>query len=171
MPTHPAFPLVGGDLSVQAISWVLDHSESTLGSRLVLIAIANHAKSDGTGAWPSVRLIAKEARLSRRDVQYCLRDLESIGELETRKGGGRGRSNLYSLPVMAQYLRSIQKERAQYPTERAQNPTQKAQPIAPEPLEPSLKATVNPRTLEIRRKRQEAERRDFLKRHGVASRA
>jgi hypothetical protein len=98
--TGPHSPYREGQLSVQAISWVLDHSESTLGSRLVFISIANHAKKDGTGAWPSVRLIAEEAHLSEREVRYCLRSLEASGELKTTIGSGPHGCNLYSLPRM-----------------------------------------------------------------------
>lgn len=91
-------------MSVQAISWVLDHSESRLGPRHVLISIANHAKSDGTGAWPSVSTISHEARLSEREVRYALRELEKSGELRTSRGKGPHGCNLYSLPAMGQTL-------------------------------------------------------------------
>ena len=33
-------------MSVQAMSWVLDHSESELASRIVLLAIANHCYAE-----------------------------------------------------------------------------------------------------------------------------
>jgi hypothetical protein len=87
-------------MSVQAISWVLDHSESRLGARCVLIAIANHAGPNGQGSWPSVKTIAKEAKLSEREVQYAKAELKRIGELQEQIGGGPKGANLYSLPKM-----------------------------------------------------------------------
>lgn len=87
-------------MSVQAISWVLDHSESRLGARCVLLSIANHAGPFGTGSWPSVKTIAKEARLSEREVQYAKAELKRIGELGEQIGAGPKGVNLYSLPKM-----------------------------------------------------------------------
>lgn len=87
-------------MSVQAMSWVLEHSESRLGPRLVLLSIANHARADGTGAWPAIATIAREARLSEREVQYAVRKLVAGGELEVQSGFGPKGTNLYSLPRM-----------------------------------------------------------------------
>jgi len=68
-------------MSVHVMSWVLRHSEEKLGNRLVLLVLADHAADDGTDAWPSVDTIASEARLSRRQVQRCLRELEASGAI------------------------------------------------------------------------------------------
>jgi hypothetical protein len=84
-------------VSVQAISAVLQESASRLGDRLVLLAIANHAKADGSDAWPGIAQLATEARLSERQVQRALRNLQDLGELEVRyKAGPRG-TNLYDV--------------------------------------------------------------------------
>lgn len=88
-------------MSVQAIAWVLEHSESRLGPRHVMISIANHAKADGTDAWPSIETIAHEARLSEREVRYALRDLEEMGELVVQMRAGPHGCNLYSIVKMA----------------------------------------------------------------------
>jgi hypothetical protein len=90
----------GKSVSVQAISWVLEHSKSELGSRLVLISIANAALDDGTGAWPSVATLAQKSKLSERQVRYCLRKLEEAGELQTQIKSGPYGTNMYSLPKM-----------------------------------------------------------------------
>jgi hypothetical protein len=68
-------------MSVHVTSWVLKHSEAKLGDRLVLLVLADHAKEDGSCAWPSVDTIASEARLSRRATQDCLRRLEAAGAI------------------------------------------------------------------------------------------
>jgi hypothetical protein len=87
-------------VSVQALSWVLDNSESEHAARLVLISIANHCDKYGRNAWPTISTIGSEARLCEREVRQSLRELESLGELETLTAAGPRRSNLYSLPKM-----------------------------------------------------------------------
>lgn len=87
-------------MSVQAIGWVLDHSKSRLAARHVLISIANHAKSDGTGAWPSVGTIARESRISKREVQRSIPQLVAMGELHVEPGAGPNGTHMYSLPKM-----------------------------------------------------------------------
>jgi hypothetical protein len=87
-------------VSIQALSWVLEHSESRLGPRHVLISIANHASREGDNAFPSIRTIAHEARLSLREVNYALPVLIKSGELAMERGAGPGGTNLYSLPRM-----------------------------------------------------------------------
>lgn len=100
-PTNfPLLPFRGGMLSIQAMSWVIENSKHSLGSFVVLLMIANHAKSDGTGAWPSVSTLAREARMSERQVRNCLRNLEQSGELRAAIGAGPHGANLYELPLM-----------------------------------------------------------------------
>lgn len=84
-------------MSVQALAWVLENSRATHGARLVLIAIANHANKDGEDAWPSVRTLAREARLSERQVQYAIRKLEKLGELTIFEGRGPKGCNRYAI--------------------------------------------------------------------------
>ena len=89
-------------MSVQAMAWVLEHSKATGNDRLVLLAIANHASKEGTEAWPSVPLIAREARVSQRTVTRALKRLAALGELEVMRGQGMSqgqyRPNLYAMP-------------------------------------------------------------------------
>ena len=72
------------------MSWVLRHSEAQLGDRLVLMVLADHARADGTGAYPKVETMAREARLSERQARRCLRNLETTGAIvatgKTRTG-------------------------------------------------------------------------------------
>lgn len=84
-------------LSVQAISWVIDESKHKLGNLVVLLMIANHAKSDGSGAWPSVPTLARESRMSERQVQRCIRLLEKSGELQVSNGTGPHGCNVYAI--------------------------------------------------------------------------
>jgi hypothetical protein len=64
-------------MSVHVLSWVLRESDATLGARLVLIVLADHARDDGSSAYPSVKSIGEKARLSERAVQKALRKLEA----------------------------------------------------------------------------------------------
>src|ERR1700690_4329746 len=82
----------GSAMSVHVMSWVLRHSEEKLGSRLTLLVLADHAHDDGTESWAAVDTIAREARLSRRQVQTCLQKLEeskAIIQTGTRSNGTR----------------------------------------------------------------------------------
>ena len=149
-------------MSVQALSWVFEHSESRLGARHVLLSIANHAKSDGSGAWPSVQTIARESRLSEREVQYAFKELEVLGELERRMGAGKNGTTIYSLPKMrgAKFAPGGCK----IEQEGVQNRAEIGVDFAPEPksIEPSLEATaINPATNIEETKRQIQLRRDF----------
>lgn len=74
-------------MSVQAMSWVLDHSPTRGSDRLVLLSIANHAgaaPSDGAWeAWPGTALLQREARLDRdRTVRDVLARLVNGGHIE-----------------------------------------------------------------------------------------
>jgi len=112
-------------MSVHVMSWVLRHSEATLGARLVLLVLADHAKEDGTGAWPAVATIAREARMSKRGVRYALRRLEEEG-LITATGVSRAETTVWRITLA---------ESAGGEAESAP----KGAEIAPEPsLEPSL---------------------------------
>src|SRR5882762_3229857 len=87
-------------MSVQAISWVLDFSKATYGSRLVLLSIANHCDKYGTNAWPKIETLAEESLLSVREVSYAIAALVQMGELKVEKGKGKIGRNSYNLPCM-----------------------------------------------------------------------
>jgi hypothetical protein len=82
-------------MSVRVLSLVLRHSQAKLGARLVLIALADAAHDDGV-AWLDQDAIAAKANLSTSQTRRALRDLELMGEVETRKAQrGRRRINVY----------------------------------------------------------------------------
>jgi hypothetical protein len=76
-------------MSVQATSWAL--REAPVGgdvtSRLILLILADYAKPDGRGAYPSVHTVALLARVSDRCVRKHLSDLHASGVI--RKGDQR----------------------------------------------------------------------------------
>jgi hypothetical protein len=121
-------------MSIEAISYVLRHSEATLSARLVLLVLADHAHADGSESYPAVDSIAREARLSRRAVQVALRKLEDEGEI-VRDGVGRNGTTCYRLTMSGGADRA---PRAKDGTQRAQNPASRGEGSAPKPSkEPS----------------------------------
>jgi hypothetical protein len=66
--------------------------------------IANHAHSDGTGAFPNLETLARESRITTRQVSAILGILERSGELVIERGYGPRGSNLYSLPMQQHRL-------------------------------------------------------------------
>ena len=86
-------------MSVQAMSWVLDHSQAELGPRLVLLSIANHANKLGRNAFPNIDTIAEEARVDRATVYRAIAKLVALGELEM--GHDEKHQRVYSIPPMS----------------------------------------------------------------------
>jgi DNA-binding MarR family transcriptional regulator len=62
--------------------------------RDVLLALADHARDDGSGARPGVGLLSWKVDLSPRQVKRLLRKLEERGLIIAiaHRGGGRGRA-------------------------------------------------------------------------------
>lgn len=99
VPVHPpSSSYWRGILSVQAMSHVIENSKHKGNHFVVLLMIANHARSDGTLAYPSTKTLARESRINRRTVQRVIKRLASgrDAELEIIRGGGR-RCNSYTV--------------------------------------------------------------------------
>lgn len=95
-------------MSIQAMAWVLEQSESQGNDRLVLLAIANHCDAQFWNAWPSIDQIAREAGVHRATVFRCLKTLVDLGELRiTHSGGGRALSNHYHLPGIPSQVATV----------------------------------------------------------------
>lgn len=84
-------------MAIEVITWVLKHSRSRNGARLVLIAIADSTNEHGTCAWPSVKTLAAKANLSERSVQGALKELVKLGELKVEWNQGPYGSNWYTV--------------------------------------------------------------------------
>lgn len=85
-------------MSVQASTWVIKHSSQKGANLLVLLMIANYAHADGTNAFPSVETLAKDCRMSKRQVLRILAALEASGELLIDHSAGRN-PNRYALAM------------------------------------------------------------------------
>jgi Helix-turn-helix domain len=93
-------------MAINVMQWVWDKSRSRLSARLVLLAIADNASSDGGQAWPSINELARKARISVTSVHDAIRSLVELGELEVLVGGGKtgryGTTNSYRV-IMLDY--------------------------------------------------------------------
>lgn len=126
---------------------MLRHSPvDTAGHRLVLIALADKANDDGTGAYPSVATLARETRQSERNVQYALRALEQGGHIAAagtsphrtkawRVEMPRESYHAASWPADADAKAPTSRDAKSAPPQpgRAQNTTDEGATVAPEP--------------------------------------
>jgi hypothetical protein len=124
------------------MSWVLRHSEARLGERLVLLVLADHAKDDGSSAWPSVATIAHEAHLSEKQVQRCLASLKLAKRIRNT-GKSRSGTNVYSVSM-------VERRSKGDILSGATNPTKPRDRMSPEPslVQPSedlVAATPRPK--------------------------
>lgn len=163
--TRPG-PLTGEVMSVQAISWVIEKSKHKGNSFVVLLMIANHARSDGTGAWPSIKTLARESRISERTVQRTIKRLIRFqngrdSELICDVGRGPNGCNMYSIPGV-----KVSPWGRQSGTSPVSDiVTSPVSALSPDPSFIRPNTTVNPRKLELRKLREERERQDLLRRY------
>lgn len=67
-------------MSIEALVWALNDAPcSSPTQKLVLIALANHARPDGTSAFPAVATIARYTLLSERSIRTHLDTLQAEG--------------------------------------------------------------------------------------------
>ena len=66
---------------------------------LTLLAIADYCHPDGTGAYPSIATLAQKTGLTERSVQRIVHHLRDAGVITIKPGHGRGRANVYSIPM------------------------------------------------------------------------
>jgi len=115
-------------VSIEAVRHVLEQSKTKGAQRLILLVIAEHADRNGH-AWPSVETIARLANCSQRFVKRTIAKLDA-GELVLERGGGRGRSNRYRIPLEKVNSGSpiTNLERVNSGTERVNSDAQKGEP-------------------------------------------
>lgn len=77
-------------MSLQAMSWVLEHSTSCGTTRCVLMAIANHVSADGSG-WAYVKQVREEANCSEDSYLRAIRWLTDNGELRREVNRGEAK--------------------------------------------------------------------------------
>jgi hypothetical protein len=92
-------------MSFQAQTWVIDNSKHKGSALLVLLMIANHAHADGTNAFPSLATLAKECRMSDRQITRIIQTLEASGEVNIARSAGRS-SHRYSVVMSKPIVQS-----------------------------------------------------------------
>lgn len=91
-------------MSVQAIAWVLEHSESVGVTRCVLVSIANHVDPDGEG-WVRVDRVLREANCSMASYHRAVKWAVEHGELERDvNAGGSARMPNSSRPNLFRFV-------------------------------------------------------------------
>ena len=81
-------------MSVDVMSAVWKESKATGSARLLLLAIADNANSDGK-AYPSIKRLAQKVNTSERNIQFLLRKLVELGELAIELQAERRGCNAY----------------------------------------------------------------------------
>ncbi len=84
-------------LRASVFVWGLEVKHPT--AKFVLLALANHAKDDGTEARPAIATIAAETGLVRRTVQPWLTQLVAWGLIEVQRAAGGHRPTVYRIPI------------------------------------------------------------------------
>jgi hypothetical protein len=87
-------------MSISTVAQVRSSSKSTRSARTLLLVIASHINHDTGWAWPSLDRLADETTLTRRHVIRLITQLEALGELEVRRGHGRGHVNFYRVHLV-----------------------------------------------------------------------
>jgi hypothetical protein len=85
-------------MSIKIMNAVWQFSNQKGTSLLLMIAIADNA-NDGGEAWPGIEYLAHKIRMSERQTQRLVRDLEKTDELIVERGGGRGNAHRYFILV------------------------------------------------------------------------
>ena len=87
-------------MSVQASSYVWSNSKHKGSALLLMLFLADCAHEDGTLIFPSVSTMAKQTRLSDRNVQYVLKHLLKSGEL-IEEGVSEWQTKVFRIPLIA----------------------------------------------------------------------
>ena len=88
-------------MSVQATSWVWEHSKAKGSDRLVLLAIADAANREGAQSFQSAPSIARMTGLSVRTVWRSIDALVEMGEIAKEGRQGEYQTTVYSLPAVS----------------------------------------------------------------------
>lgn len=84
-------------MSWQATNYVTEHSKHKGGSFLCLLMIANCADQDGRNSWPSIEKLAKDCRMSERQIQRIIVALEKTGEIRIQRCAGPNKKHKFTV--------------------------------------------------------------------------
>lgn len=83
-------------MSVRCITAVLDKSQHSGTSLLMLVVLADYSDDDGN-SYPAVASLARKCRMTPRNAQYILGVLQDSGELRVMKNEGPKGCNRYRI--------------------------------------------------------------------------
>jgi hypothetical protein len=96
-------------VSVRASTAVWDYSAAPNNTVLIVaLVLADHADYDGK-VWLSLGSVAAQARVARSTVQEAIRVLETLGELERIRQGGKGPGDVstYRLALVDKFRKRV----------------------------------------------------------------
>lgn len=135
-------------MSLPVFTWVLDNSEATLGARLVLLVLAEHAHDDGSESYPALDTIARRTRMSRKGVRDALRRLVDDGHVAEDGLGPRGQTK-WRITFQSEGVKEVHPADGQgvkFLPEGGVVPARSGEATTPEPsLEPSLEPSEKDR--------------------------
>lgn len=127
------------------MSWVIEHSPHKGSELLCLLMLANRADEEGGAAWPSFQRLAKDCRLTRRQIINLMHRLETSGAISVQRRPGPGGTNLTN---MVRIVMAEEGEKSSPPSEKISpgdseaHFTRVVKPASPKPsVEPSLLLT------------------------------
>jgi hypothetical protein len=100
-------------MAYQEMTRVFQNSEQKGAARLIMLAIAEHADTDGF-AYPSAERLANYANLSTRHTERVIAQLKDTPELFVMAGGGRWKSNRYVVLVGCDLDEAIRRVQCAY---------------------------------------------------------
>jgi hypothetical protein len=130
--------------------------EISASEKLVLLAMADHARDDGTGCYPSVETLARKTSQTRRGVQKIMRKLEeNRGLIEPSKVSRGRRTTEYRIILGNREQGSLlvsggnREPGSSQPRTRkhstANQETRNREPGSPEPLRTVIEPSKEPR--------------------------
>lgn len=139
-------------MSIKVMAQVWATSTQKGSALLLLLAIADHAHDDGSGAYPSVATLAHKTRMGERQTRFLVGRLAKSGEIAVEKNAGPGGVNLYRVcpPAGVQTLHPAL-ARTTTPAEVRTSPLQPTAPrtISEPSVEPSKVAAASPQPFEV----------------------
>jgi len=126
-------------MSIKLMTMVFDRYPNGGGEMILALALADHAKDDGTKIYPSIKSLAEKTRQSERTVQYQLRRMEESGWLILVNNGNGGRNQTREYRINPEWIKGADIAPVQSTTEKGASDSvkgckpqqERVQPVAP----------------------------------------
>jgi DNA-binding transcriptional regulator YhcF (GntR family) len=132
-------------MSIKVMAWLWDNATVEGTALLMLLAIADHANDEGQ-CFPSVATLARKVRVSERQAQRLILQLEQAGAIDIDRGVGRNHTSHYTIKGVASVTFTAEREQVKGDIQREKVTSSAVKgdiAMSPEPLkEPSLTTTL-----------------------------